>query len=65
MLFLKHWNGNPVRLLGVTGQDLVEQQDAVEQLNLFSYEKVAMKEPLYQAIDKLRENTAKMLCKEG
>ncbi|MGE8204438.1 DNA polymerase IV [Heyndrickxia sp. NPDC080065] len=55
VLFLKHWNGNPVRLLGVTGQDLVEQQSAVEQLNLFSYEKIAVKEPLYQAIDKLRE----------
>lgn len=55
ILFLKHWNGNPVRLLGVTGQDLIEQQNAVEQLNLFSYEKVAAKEPLYQTIDKLRE----------
>ncbi|MBL5798364.1 DNA polymerase IV [Bacillus sporothermodurans] len=65
MLFLKHWNGNPVRLLGVTGQDLVEQQDAVEQLNLFSYEKVAMKEPLYQAIDKLREKYGENAVQRG
>ncbi|MDH5160053.1 DNA polymerase IV [Heyndrickxia oleronia] len=55
VLFMKHWNGNPVRLLGVTGQDLVDQQHAVEQLNLFSYEKAADKEPLYKAIDQLRE----------
>ncbi|QQZ10926.1 DNA polymerase IV [Heyndrickxia vini] len=65
MLFLKHWNGNPVRLLGVTGQDLVEQQDAVEQLNLFSYEKVAMKEPLYQAIDKIREKYGEKAVQKG
>ncbi|MED1205241.1 DNA polymerase IV [Heyndrickxia acidicola] len=54
-LFLKHWNGNPVRLLGVTGQDLVEKQDAVEQLDLFSYEEAAKKEPLYRAIDDIRQ----------
>ncbi|MBS4173389.1 DNA polymerase IV [Bacillus sp. FJAT-49736] len=53
-LFLKHWNGNPVRLLGVTGQDLVEQNQAVEQLDIFSYEKAAEKEPLYNVMEMLR-----------
>lgn len=65
ILFLKHWNGNPVRLLGVTGQDLIEQQNAVEQLNLFSYEKVAAKEPLYQTIDKLREKYGENVIVKG
>ncbi|NRG47957.1 DNA polymerase IV [Bacillus sp. CRN 9] len=54
-LFQKHWNGNSVRLLGVTGTDLVEQGHAVKQLNLFNFEKEAKKEPLYHTLEKLRE----------
>jgi DNA polymerase IV len=64
-LFLEHWNGNPVRLLGVTGQDLIEHQNAVEQLDLFSYEKTAKKEPLYKAIEKLRTKFGEHAIKKG
>lgn len=53
-LFLKHWNGEPVRLLGVTGSDLIEKSRAVKQLDLFSYEKEAKKEPLIKAVESLR-----------
>lgn len=53
-LFLKHWNGEPVRLLGVTGSDLVEKKQAVRQLDLFSYEKEAKQEPLIKAVEGLR-----------
>ncbi len=54
-LFIKHWNGNPIRLLGITGMDLIEVNDAVKQLDLFSFEKEAKKEPLFQALSNLRE----------
>lgn len=64
-LFLKHWNGNPVRLLGVTGQDLVEQHQAVEQLDLFSYEKEAKKEPLYNAMEMLRKKFGEHAVTKG
>jgi len=64
-LFLKHWNGNPVRLLGVTGQDLVERFQAVEQLDLFSYEKEAKKEPLYNAMEMLRKKFGKHAVTKG
>ena len=40
-IFLKNWNGDSVRLLGVTGSDLIEKRQAVKQLDLFSYEKDA------------------------
>lgn len=53
-LFLKHWNGDPVRLLGVTGADLVEKSIAVKQLDIFSYEKEAKKEPLLDTLNHLR-----------
>ncbi|MGE6258941.1 DNA polymerase IV [Heyndrickxia sporothermodurans] len=65
LLFLKHWNGNPIRLLGVTGQDLIEQVNAVEQLDLFSYTKAAEKEPLYQALEKLREKYGENAVTKG
>ncbi|WNS74145.1 DNA polymerase IV [Bacillus sp. DTU_2020_1000418_1_SI_GHA_SEK_038] len=54
-LFLKHWNGDPVRLLGITGMELVEHNEAVKQLDLFSYETEAKKEPLFEALSNLRE----------
>lgn len=55
LIFLKHWSGDPIRLLGITGTDLVEQNHAVKQLDLFSYEKDAKKEPLIEAVSKLKE----------
>ncbi len=64
-LFLKHWNGEPVRLLGVTGTDLTEQEDAVKQLDLFSYEKDAKKEPLYKTMDMLREKFGKSIIEKA
>jgi DNA polymerase-4 len=43
-----------VRLLGVTGSDLIEKKQAVKQLDLFSYEKDAQKEPLLKTLNQLR-----------
>jgi len=54
-LFEEHWNQEPIRLLGVTAQDLTEKQDAAMQLNLFTYEEEAKHEKLYSTIDQLTE----------
>jgi DNA polymerase IV len=54
-LFLKHWNGDPIRLLGITGSDLVDNDHAYKQLDLFSFEKDAKKEPLIKTLSELRE----------
>lgn len=54
-LLLKNWNGDAVRLLGITGYDLVEHDLAYKQLDLFSYEKDAKKEPLLKTLSTLRE----------
>ncbi|MFB1050428.1 DNA polymerase IV [Paraliobacillus sp. JSM ZJ581] len=51
----EHWNGKPIRLLGVTVQDLQDKQELVQQLDLFTYEKEASKEKLYQAMEQLTE----------
>lgn len=37
-LWKKHWNGKPIRLLGITAQELIEREEAYRQLDLFTYE---------------------------
>lgn len=64
-LFLKHWNGNPIRLLGITGYELVEQDLAYKQLDLFSYEKDAQKEPLLKTVAVLREKYGKSIIENA
>jgi DNA polymerase IV len=64
-LFLKHWNGDPVRLLGITGTDLIEADKAVKQLDLFSYEQDAKKEPLLNTMSFLREKYGKSIIESA
>ncbi|WP_077326845.1 DNA polymerase IV [Virgibacillus siamensis] len=54
-LLQKHWNLDPIRLLGITVQDVEEKRYIAQQLSLFTYEKEAKKENLYEAIEKLNE----------
>lgn len=64
-LFLKSWNGDPVRLLGITGNDLVDQDHAYKQLDLFSFEKDAKKEPLLKTLSSLREKYGKEIIENA
>ncbi len=55
-LYDRHWKPDaPVRLLGVTLQNLKERGDAAVQLDLFSYEKEPKREALTRAMDALRD----------
>lgn len=55
-LFEKHWGyGKPVRLLGITLQNLQERISAAVQLDLFDYEQEPRKEQLIRAMDQLRD----------
>ncbi|SFD52249.1 DNA polymerase-4 [Lentibacillus persicus] len=58
-LFQKHWNTEPIRLLGITVQDVDEKQNIANQLDLFTYEKEAEKEKLYKTIDELSQKFGK------
>ncbi|KAB7669948.1 DNA polymerase IV [Bacillus sp. B1-b2] len=60
-IFLSVWDGNPVRLLGITASDLIDNNIVVKQLDLFSYEKEADKEPLWSAIEKLKSKYGKSI----
>ncbi|MFD2630764.1 DNA polymerase IV [Oceanobacillus kapialis] len=54
-LFHLHWNQEPIRLLGITVQDVEVKKNIAKQLDLFTYEEEAGKEKLYQAIEDLSE----------
>ena len=64
-LFIKNWNGEGVRLLGVTAYDVIEKDIATKQLDLFSYEVEAEKEPLYKAMEQLQNKYGKNIIKKG
>lgn len=55
-LFKRHWEeGKPVRLLGLTAQNLVDRESAAVQLDLFDYKEEEMKDQLTETIDALRD----------
>jgi len=58
-LWQLHWNMQPIRLLGITVQDIEEKKQLGKQLDLFTYEKEAEKEKLYHTIDTLSEKYGK------
>lgn len=55
-LYLRHWgHGKPVRLLGITLQNLVPRENSALQLDLFDYEQQPKKESLTRTMDLLRD----------
>ncbi|ASS85970.1 hypothetical protein GLN3_01765 [Geobacillus lituanicus] len=53
-LFQKHWDGRPVRLLGVAALHVFDRTGAVKQLDLFHYEKEVKMEPLWKTVEQLQ-----------
>ncbi len=51
----RHWSKKPVRLLGVTVQDLLEAKYVVEQLDLFTYQKRQQEVKIEETVAKLKE----------
>lgn len=55
-LYNRHWSEErPVRLLGITLQNLVPRDDSALQLDLFNYEQEPKKESLTKTMDLLRD----------
>ncbi|WP_054958026.1 DNA polymerase IV [Paenibacillus dakarensis] len=55
LLYEKHWKQEkPLRLLGITLQQLCSRADSAVQLDLFDYEKQPRKESLTKVMDELR-----------
>lgn len=55
-LYERHWtSGSPIRLLGITGQNLVAKQEAAVQLDLFDFERQPKREQLIETMDRIRD----------
>ncbi|MBD0381102.1 DNA polymerase IV [Paenibacillus sedimenti] len=55
-LYDHHWEeGNPIRLLGITLQNLSAKEETAIQLDLFDYEKQPRKDQLNRIMDQLRD----------
>jgi DNA polymerase-4 len=55
VLFIENWSGDSIRLLGVTAHDLIDESEAFEQLDLFSYAKHAKTEPLVKIVQEIQK----------
>ncbi|MGE7119702.1 DNA polymerase IV [Peribacillus sp. NPDC046944] len=64
-LFLKNWNGEAIRLLGVTAYDVIEKESSFKQLDIFSFEEDADKEPLYEVMEHLQNKYGENIIKKG
>lgn len=54
-LFTKHWDGNPIRLLGISATQLIEKKHAYKQLDLFNFKEDLKKYELTKTVDALRD----------
>lgn len=54
-LFDAGWSGEPVRLLGVTMNHVIDEQHVVEQLSLFTYHQYEKEEPLQQVLTEIEQ----------
>ena len=64
-LLKKHWSGDPVRLLGITAQEMVEKDQSVKQLDLFTFHEDAKDEPLHKTLQELEDKYGKGVISRG
>ncbi|WP_088072712.1 DNA polymerase IV [Gottfriedia luciferensis] len=64
-LWKRNWNGEPLRLIGVTASQLNPKDEISKQLDLFSFEKDAKQEPLIQTLHKLQSKFGEQVISLG
>ncbi|MFG6494273.1 DNA polymerase IV [Fictibacillus sp. UD] len=64
-LFHRHWNHDPVRLLGITATEVVEKEHATYQLDLFSVEKNEKDALLHDVLSSIERKHGEGIIKRG
>lgn len=64
-LFAKNWDGEPIRLLGVTVSNVVDLVDVTEQLSIYNYEEHAKQEPILKLVESLQTKFGKEMISRG
>ncbi|KSU85678.1 MULTISPECIES: DNA polymerase IV [Fictibacillus] len=54
-LFKKHWNGDPIRLLGITAADVIPRENAYKQMDLFTFEQEKKQEDVNRLVSDLQK----------
>ncbi|MFC0473565.1 DNA polymerase IV [Halalkalibacter kiskunsagensis] len=65
ILFEKAWNGEAVRLLGISTYDLLEKKYAYKQLDLFTYQEDIKQEEIDKTMNELRERFGEDIVRKG
>lgn len=64
-LFVSTWDSEPIRLLGVTVNNVFDKGESVEQLSIFNYEDHAKEEPILQLVEELQTKFGADIIKRG
>lgn len=64
-LFLSAWDSEPIRLLGVTVNNVIDKGESVEQLSIFNYEEHAKEEPILKLVEQLQTKFGAEIIKRG
>lgn len=64
-LFKKNWDGQPIRLLGVTVSNVVDRVDFTEQLSIYNFEEHAKEEPILKLVESLQTKFGKEMITRG
>ena len=64
-LFDEHWNGDPIRLVGVSTSNLTESKKVVKQLNLFNYQSFQNEEKINQTVSQLKKKYGSLSIQKG
>ncbi|UJF28360.1 DNA polymerase IV [Planococcus sp. 107-1] len=64
-LFIKNWNGEPLRLVGVTVSNVAAKEDMTEQLSIFNFQEHAKEEPILNLISQLETKFGKNVLSKG
>lgn len=64
-LFHATWKDEPIRLLGVTVNNVYDKGESVEQLSIFNFEEHAKEEPMLKLVEQLQTKFGKDSIKRG
>lgn len=64
-LWKKHWNGDAVRLLGITAGELESKTESIKQLDIFSFEEDAKQEPVFKVMEQLNVKYSSPVIQRG
>lgn len=64
-LFKKHWDGEPIRLLGITVSNIIPMGELYEQLSIYNYEKHANEEKINNLVTNLEKKFGPGSIKRG